>query len=98
MAIQVIISGTTGTPPYEIQVCDIINTYCYPVTSGVVIPPSYTFFVPPPLDVTESFLLKIKDSNGCERLELLSCPIINKMFEDGIFFLFEDGVEYIFEG
>ena len=98
MAHQVIISGTTGTPPYEIQVCDITNTYCYLVSSGETIPPAYTFYVPPPLDVVESFLLKIIDSNGCERFELLTCPVENKMFEDGIFFLFEDGVEFIFEG
>lgn len=98
MSHQVVLSGSTGTPPYTIYVCDITNTYCYFVSSGITISPSYTFLVPPPLDVVESFLIKLIDSNGCERLVLLTCPIDNKMFEDGIFFLFEDGVEYIFEG
>lgn len=98
MSSQITISGFTGTQPVNVFVCDITNSYCYLVTGSTVIPSVYTFFIPPPLDVVDSILLKIIDSNGCEKFVLLSCPIDNKMFEDGIFFLFEDGVEYIFEG
>jgi len=98
MSNQITISGINGNPPYDVYVCDITNTYCYLITGSTTIPPTLIFTVPPPLDVVDSFLLKLIDSKGCEKFILLTCPIDNKMFEDGIFFLFEDGVEYIFEG
>jgi len=76
MPYQVSVSGTTGTPPYDLYVCDITNTYCYLSASGVTISPPYTFYVSPPLDVVESLIIKILDSNGCERFEVVSCLLL----------------------
>jgi len=98
MANQITISTVSGTPTYDIYVCDITNTYCYLVSGGTTIPPAYSFIVPPPLDNVESLLIKIVDSNGCEKFILVQCDLVYKIFEDGDAFIFEDGTEYIFEG
>jgi surface protein len=71
---QLTISGVTGTPPYEVQVCDITNTTCVIVTGSTIIPPTYTFDVPPPFVGTNSLLIKIIDSLGCEVFQYYSCP------------------------
>jgi len=71
---EVTISSVNGTPPYDIYVCDISNTYCYLVSGGTTIPPSYSFFIPPPLDNVGSVLIKIIDSDGCETFTPYVCP------------------------
>ena len=98
MATQLQITSVVGTPPYDIYVCDITNTYCFLVSGSTTITPIEIFDTPPPLDNVNELLLKIIDSKGCEKFIYLECNIINKLFEDGISFLFEDGIEYIFEG
>ena len=70
---EVTISGTTGTPPYDVYVCDVTNTYCYLVSGGTYIPSSYTFDVPYPLDNVNSLLVKLKDSNSCEIFNFYQC-------------------------
>ena len=37
------ISGVTGHSPYDIIICDITNTYCYTVETGVVSVPPYLY-------------------------------------------------------
>jgi hypothetical protein len=37
------------------------------------VPPSFLFIVPPPLENVDSLLLKIIDSNNCEKFILLDC-------------------------
>jgi len=95
---QITISGTLGTPPYDVYVCDITNTYCDLVSGGTYIT-TYTFDVPYPLNNVDQLLLKLVDSNGCEKFILMNCQqfvISDILFEDGSFFLFEDGNEFIF--
>jgi hypothetical protein len=99
MSNQITVLSTLGTSPYDVYVCDITNTYCYLAISGTNLT-TYVFDVPYPLNNVEQLLLKIIDSNGCEKFIFMDCNtlVINeKMFEDGTFFLFEDGTEFIFE-
>lgn len=71
---QITISGVTGTPPYSVSVCDLTLTYCYLVTGSTTISPSYTFFVPSPLDVANTIFIKLIDSGGCNLIYPYSCP------------------------
>ena len=70
---QISISGTTGTSPYDVYVCDTTDTYCYLVSGSTSIPPTFIFDVPPPLDDTNSLLLKLIDSNLCEIFHYYEC-------------------------
>ena len=69
---EVTISGTTGTPPYDVYVCDVTNTYCYLVSGGTYIS-TYTFEVPSPLNNVGSLLVKLIDSNNCEIFNFYQC-------------------------
>lgn len=69
---EITISGTTGTPPYDVFVCDTTNTYCYLVSGGTYIT-TYTFQVPPPLNNVNSLLIKLIDSTGCELFNFYEC-------------------------
>ena len=69
---EVTISGTTGTPPYDVYVCDVTNTYCYLVSGGTYIS-TYTFEVPAPLMIVNSLLEKLIDSNNCELFNFYQC-------------------------
>jgi surface protein len=71
---QIEITGVTGTGPYQVEVCDITNTTCVVVTGSTIIPPTYTFDVPPPFVGTNSLLIKITDSLGCEVFQYYACP------------------------
>ncbi len=71
MSHQITISGTTGTPPYDVYVCDTTFTYCYFVTGGTIT--TLTFDVPPPLENVNSLLVKLVDSNGCELFNYYEC-------------------------
>ena len=67
MPIDLYISNITGTPVYQIYVCDCSDTNCYqiPPLSGVTIPPPFQFSVPNELSNETCFLLRIIDSLGC---------------------------------
>lgn len=100
MARQIQIISITGTPTYDIYVCDITNTYCFPVSASTTISPFQVFDVPPPLDNVDSILLKLIDSNGCEKFVYLDCTDKDesvKIFEDEMIFIFMDGPTFIFE-
>ncbi len=100
MARQIQITAITGTPTYDVYVCDITNTYCFSVSASTTITPIQIFNVPPPLDNVDQLLVKIIDSNGCEKFIYLECSTdINtvKIFEDEMIFIFMDGPTFIFE-
>ena len=68
---QITLTVSTGTPPYQVSVCDITNTYCYPATTfggGTI-----TFDSPAPLGDTTPVLIKIVDSLNCETFEFYHC-------------------------
>ena len=74
MAHQVEITGITGgTGPFNIEVCDLTNTYCTNITSSIFVPPTLTFIVPSPFDSTTPILVKVIDSNGCEYFNIVKC-------------------------
>ena len=65
------ISDPTGTPPFNVYVCDITNTYCYFATTfggGTI-----TFDSPAPLEYTTPILIKIIDSQLCESFQYYQC-------------------------
>jgi len=91
------ITSISGTPPYDIYVCDQTISYCYFVAN--ISGSSYTFNVPSPLDLTTPIIIKVIDSNNCEKINLLSCgEIYIKKFEGFEVFLFQDLNIYIYEG
>ena len=70
---QITISGVTGTSPYDVYVCDVTNTYCFLVSGGTTIPPSFTFKPVYPLNNVDSLLVKLIDSNNCEIFNYYEC-------------------------
>ena len=63
MAVQVTIDGITGQTPYDIYICQSDGTACFYVTTTSTIP--YIFDIPAPNDTSLSYMLKIKDGQGC---------------------------------
>lgn len=63
MAVQVTINGITGTSPYDIYICQSGGTGCFYITTTSTIP--YVFDIPAPNDTSLSYMLKIKDGQGC---------------------------------
>lgn len=69
------ITSITGTSPYDIIVCDSTFTYCYTVGTGLPsIPPSIYVDLPTELINVRQLIIKIVDSNGCEKFQYFSCP------------------------
>jgi hypothetical protein len=68
------ITGATGTGPYDVYVCDTTLTYCVLAGSGVNFPPNFLYTLVYPLDIVNSVIIKLIDSNGCEFLQLYNCP------------------------
>ncbi len=69
--IQVTIDAITGQTPYDIYVCDSNELNCFWITTTSTIP--YTFIIPPPYDVMETFCIKAIDDNGCE---IINCQTL----------------------
>ena len=91
------INSLSGNTPFDVYVCDQTITHCFFVTtiSGA----TYTFNVPSPLQNSDNIVLKIIDSQGCEKILPLSCQTIyGKEFENFDIFLFQDADIYLFEG
>ena len=59
------INNATGTAPYDVYICDVTITYCYLVGTGINSFPSY-FDLPSFLNGSQSVIVKLIDSNGCE--------------------------------
>lgn len=63
MAIQVTVSGITGTSPYDIYICQSGGTGCFYITGTTVT--SFNFDIPPPYDNQSKYMLKVVDGVGC---------------------------------
>ena len=63
MALQVTISGITGTSPYDIYVCQTGGTSCFYMTTISSVP--YVFDIPAPYNTSSAYMLKIIDNNQC---------------------------------
>jgi len=68
---QITLTVSSGTPPYNIYVCDITNTYCYSAITFVG--GTITFDSPAPLEYTTPILIKIIDSRNCESFQYYQC-------------------------
>ena len=100
MAHEITVSTIIGTPPFDVYVCDITNTYCFFVSGITTVPPNFIFTVPSPLENVDSLLLKIIDSTGCEKFIYYSCstnPEPLKQFQDYEEFFFMDNIIYRFQ-
>jgi len=63
MAVQVTIDGITGQTPYDIYICHSDGTRCFYITTTSTKP--YVFDIPAPNDTSLSYMLKVKDGQGC---------------------------------
>lgn len=63
MGLNVTISAITGQSPYEIYLCQGNGTGCFYINETSTLP--YTFIIPPPLDNSTEYMIKIIDNYGC---------------------------------
>ncbi len=71
---QIEITTLSGQSPYNITMCDITKTYCYPILSGINgAPPTVTLNVPPQLEGTQELLVVVTDDAGCNTFHLYTC-------------------------
>ena len=68
---SVVIYSAEGTPPFQISLCDMTNTFCYIVGIDVTSFP-VTLTVPPPLQNVNQMLVSIKDAYYCNTFQTLS--------------------------
>ena len=68
---SVVIYSAEGTPPFQISLCDMTNTFCYIVGIDVTTFP-VTLTVPPPLQNVNQMLVSIKDAYYCNTFQTLS--------------------------
>jgi hypothetical protein len=71
MASQITITGITGTPPYNVYVCDTLGTNCTFV--GIFVTPPQTIVLPSLFDYAPAVLIKIIDDNVCIMEEIKTC-------------------------
>lgn len=68
------LTGISGHSPYDIYICDITDSYCYLVDSGITtIPPSIELITPSEFGGVEELLIKIIDSEGCKFFRYYTC-------------------------
>ncbi len=62
---QITINTISGSPPYNIYVCDVNQSYCELTLTGVTsVPPSITLTTPSAFTYSPIVLIKIIDSSG----------------------------------
>jgi hypothetical protein len=67
------VTSFSGTYPFNINICDVTNTFCYSAATGVGSVP-ITVTIPTALEGSSEVLLVITDANGCEEFNLMVCP------------------------
>lgn len=68
------INSVSGTPPYDVYVCDPTITYCYFVSDDVSV---FPLLIDLPIQLTgiNSVVVKMIDSNGCEIFYNIACQL-----------------------
>lgn len=74
MSQQIQISAATGTPPYDVYICDITLTTCYLISGGTTIPPTVEYTLTGLFENTTPIIVKLVDSQGCEFFKVINCP------------------------
>jgi hypothetical protein len=68
------LTGISGHSPYDIYICDITDSYCYLVVSGVTtIPPSISLITPTEFNGVDELLIKVIDTTGCKFFRYFNC-------------------------
>jgi len=70
---QIQITAATGTPPYDVYICDITLTTCLLISGGTTIPPTIDYTLSGIFENVNPVIIKIVDSDGCEYFEILEC-------------------------
>lgn len=65
MGKQYVINYITGTPEYNVYVCDNTGLNCVYLATITNYDIPYTQDIPAPFDTMSSFIIKIVDINGC---------------------------------
>lgn len=68
------ISGATGTPPYDVYICDTTLTYCDLISGGTSISPFLEYTLSGIYEGATPIIIKIIDSLGCEFFKIFTCP------------------------
>ena len=69
---QITINGVIGfVPPFSGYACDVYGNNCYYLGPINVIPTVIT--LPPQFDLVPAIGLKLVDSTGCEKMEIVVC-------------------------
>jgi len=63
MAVQVTIEGITGTSPYYVYIFQSSGAGCFYIAT--ISTTSYVFDIQAPNNTSLSYMLKIKDAEGC---------------------------------
>ena len=64
------ISGITGTPPYDVQVCDLFFNNCFTISGAT---PPILISLPSAYNSAPALSVTLKDANNCERFEFVYC-------------------------
>ncbi len=73
MASRLIIQNVTGTTPYDVYVCDLLEVLCsyVGVLSGTTL--GQVFYLPSLYDTAPIIVVKLIDSNNCEVKKQIMC-------------------------
>lgn len=63
MSLLVNINNIVGSSPFDIYICQENGLGCFYITTITSAP--YQFVIPPPYDISTSYMLKIIDNNNC---------------------------------
>ena len=63
MAVQVTISGITGTSPYDVYICQSNGSACFYISTINSTP--YVFDIPAPYNNLSAYMLKVIDADNC---------------------------------
>lgn len=74
MSQQIQISAATGTPPYDVYICDITLSTCYLISGGTTIPPTVEYTLTGLFENATPIIIKMIDSQGCEFFNVYNCP------------------------
>jgi hypothetical protein len=73
---QIRIEAVTGATPISVYVADVYGnnqSLLGTITNTGVIPPAERFFPPALFDTAPAVMVKMVDSNGCEKFEIIDC-------------------------
>lgn len=74
MPTSITVTSVSGTPPYEIYVCDSFGAHCEYVANTSTLP--ITIFLSPTFDYAPIVLVKTIDSLGCEVFKQIICDLV----------------------